>query len=102
MLQEHPRRGDVTDEDIERTVGFFPQLCATGGTVIWTRHREAPDLVPRICDWFEEQGFELRWVSDPDAGFGVGVHRFTGRPRPLELGELMFRFVGCHELKTER
>ncbi|MFI7697985.1 class I SAM-dependent methyltransferase [Nonomuraea sp. NPDC049480] len=85
--------GNISDDDIRRTVGFCAQLCATGGTVIWTRHRGAPDRVPLICDWFEEIGFERQWVSDPEAGFGVGVHRFTGRPRPLTPGERMFRFV---------
>lgn len=86
--------GNLTDDDIRRTVGFCTQLCATGGTVIWTRHREPRDLVPSICVWFEELGFERRWLSAPDAGFGVGVHRFTGRPKTLAAGERMFTFVG--------
>lgn len=91
--------GNITDEDIERTIGFCPQLCATGATVIWTRHRRTPDRVPRICAWFEERGFDRKWLSDPQAGFGVGVHRFTGRPQPLALGERMFHFVGYDVLK---
>ncbi|MEU8381171.1 class I SAM-dependent methyltransferase [Streptosporangium sp. NPDC048865] len=86
--------GNIVDEDIERTVDTFPQLCGTGGTVIWTRHRDAPDRIPMICDRFEERGFERRWVSEPDVGFGVGVHRFTGRPEPLVPGARMFTFVG--------
>jgi hypothetical protein len=91
--------GNITAEDIRRTVGFCVRLCATGGTVIWTRHRrDEPDLVPAICAWFEEVGFERRWVSDPSEDFGVGVHRFTGRPAPLVLGERMFTFVGYDRL----
>jgi hypothetical protein len=85
--------GNVTDEDIERTIGFCSQLCVTGGTVIWTRHRSAPDRVPLICDWFEEHGFNRQWVSEADVGFGVGVHRFAAGPRPLALGERMFTFA---------
>lgn len=50
--------------------------------------------VPVICDWFGGQGFELRWLSEPGPYFGVGVHRFTGVPRPLESGARMFDFVG--------
>jgi len=65
--------GNITAADIERTVGCCAQLCATGGTVIWTRGRWAPDLVPQICAWFEDRGFERRWVSDPGAGFGAGA-----------------------------
>ncbi|GLY73718.1 hypothetical protein Airi01_019850 [Actinoallomurus iriomotensis] len=86
--------GNLTDEDIQRTITFGPQLTKTGGTVIWTRHRSAPDRVPLICDWFEQSGFERLWLSPPDAGFGVGVHRFTAEPRPLAAGESMFTFVG--------
>ncbi|MEU6998146.1 class I SAM-dependent methyltransferase [Nonomuraea sp. NPDC046570] len=86
--------GNITESDIERTVDHCVRLCATGATVIWTRHREPPDRVPLICDWFEARGFERQWVSDPDAGFGVGAHRFTGRPQPLTAGASMFTFVG--------
>ncbi|GAA3776145.1 hypothetical protein GCM10022225_75200 [Plantactinospora mayteni] len=87
--------GNVTDEDVRRTVGYCAQLCATGGTVVWTRHRREPDLVPRICEWFAAEGFELGWLSAPEAGFGVGAHRFTGTPRPLDRGGRMFTFVGA-------
>lgn len=86
--------GNITDDDIERTIDACSGLCATGGTVVWTRHRSAPDRVPRICDWFRERGFDLLWLSEPDAGFGVGAHRFTGTPRPLEPNTRMFSFVG--------
>jgi hypothetical protein len=91
--------GNITDADIEHTVGACTQLCRTGGTVIWTRNRAAPDRVPVICDWFEEQGFALRWLSEPDAGFGVGVHRFTGTSRPLRTGTRLFDFVGYDVLR---
>lgn len=93
--------GNITDADIRRTIGFCTRLCATGGTVIWTRHREEPDLVPEVCAWFERSGFERRWLSAPDAGFGVGVHRFTGRPGELVGGERMFTFVG-YDVLAER
>ena len=49
--------------------------------------------MPRICDWFAEDGFALVWVSDPAEGWGVGAHRFTANPVPLERGARMFRFT---------
>jgi hypothetical protein len=85
--------GNISDEDIAATIDTCPQLCETGATLIWTRHREEPDLVPQICEWFEARGFERVWVSDRDAGFGVGVHRFTGEPQPLVPGRTLFSFV---------
>ena len=85
--------GNMADDDVRRTVGYCTQLCAHGGTVIWTRGRWAPDLVPRICDWFAGDGFEPVWVSDPAEGWGAGAHRFTAKPAPLERGARMFRFT---------
>ncbi|SEM50167.1 class I SAM-dependent methyltransferase family protein [Streptacidiphilus jiangxiensis] len=94
--------GNITAADIERTVAACDQLCRSDGTVIWTRHREAPDLVPQICAWFEERGFELRWLSPADAGFGVGVQRFTGTQQPLQRGVRLFEFVGYDVLRGDR
>jgi hypothetical protein len=88
--------GNITDADVKRTIGFCPQLCAAGGTVVWTRGRWAPDLLPRVCAWFEEQGFERLWVSPPDFPPGCGAHRFAGAPVPLEEGASMFTFRGHH------
>ncbi|GAA3463879.1 class I SAM-dependent methyltransferase family protein [Saccharothrix longispora] len=90
--------GNITDEDVERTVDACTRLCATGGTVVWTRHRGTPDLVPSICGWFEQRGFDRHWLSGPDAGFGVGAHRFRGEPGPLVAGGRMFTFVGYDRL----
>lgn len=85
--------GNITDEDVRRTVAHCACLCRTGGTVVWTRHRTPPDLVPMICDWFARHDFEQQWVSDPEAGYGVGAHRFAGQPRALPLGKRLFTFV---------
>ena len=85
--------GNIVDTDTRATVGHCAALCATGGTVLWTRHRREPDLVPTICAWFAEEGFAPVAVSSPADGVGVGVHRFTGPPRPLPPGVTMFEFV---------
>jgi hypothetical protein len=86
--------GNIAEADIRNTIRHCAALCATGGTVFWTRHRREPDLVPTICEWFAEEGFAPVAVSSPADGVGVGVHRFTGRARPLEPGATMFEFVG--------
>lgn len=90
--------GNITDADIRRTVTAMPRLCASGGTVIWTRHRGRRDLVPQICTWFGTHGFERLWVSDPSAGYGAAAHRFTGTPEPLIPGQRLFTFIGYDAL----
>lgn len=70
--------GNVSDNDIGRTVGAAPALCAPGGTVIWTRHRRPPDLTPLVREWFAAAGFTELAFEAPDTGstlIGVGVHR---------------------------
>jgi hypothetical protein len=86
--------GNIGDDDVARTIDACSGLCATGGSVVWTRHRRAPDLVPRICERFETQGYDRHWLSEPDTGYGVGVHRFRGKPQPLVAGTRLFDFVG--------
>ncbi|MFD6694144.1 methyltransferase domain-containing protein [Micromonospora aurantiaca (nom. illeg.)] len=95
--------GNISDDDIRETVRHCASLCATGATVLWTRHRREPDLVPVICEWFAEEGFVPVAVNSPADGVGVGAHRFTGTPRPLAPGVRMFTFVGYEVLeRTEQ
>ena len=94
--------GNITDEDIARTIRCCTGLCAAGGTVIWTRGRREPDMIPQICDWFAAEGFELVGVSEPGTRWGVGAHRFAGTPTPLPAGEQMFTFVGYDVLRRGR
>jgi hypothetical protein len=84
--------GNISDDDITRTIRAMASFAAPGAQVIWTRHRREPDMVPAINEWFTEHGFELVWLSDKDVAYGVGVHRFTGVPQPLPAGRLLFTF----------
>ena len=84
--------GNVSDEDIERTAAAAPALCAPGATVIWTRHRRAPDLTPRIRGWFQASGFDEVAFDVPDltlTGVSVGVGRLAvASPAALPDGPL--------------
>lgn len=97
--------GNVTDDDVARTIRCCTGLCASGGTVVWTRGRREPDLVPQICDWFAAEGFALLGVSEPvgvsapGTHWAVGAHRFEGQPRPLP-DQKMFTFDG-HDARGE-
>lgn len=86
--------GNITDADIANTVATLPQLCAPGATVIWTRHRKAPDATPAIRRWFTEAGFdEVAFDSSGAGGFGVGAARYASEPRAFTPGAHLFRFV---------
>jgi hypothetical protein len=86
--------GNVSVSDIQRTVEAAPGLCAPGATVLWTRHRRAPDLTPQIRAWFRASGFEEVAFDAPetDSLTGVGVHRLPNSPAPDLPGEPLFAF----------
>lgn len=86
--------GNISDEDVHRTIAAAPQLCQPGARVFWTRHRRTPDLTPRIRRWFAEHGFgEEGFVAPDHAIYAVGAHRFHGRPQALEPGRRLFSFL---------
>jgi hypothetical protein len=87
--------GNITDDDVHRTVAAAPMLCAPGATVLWTRHRAEPDLTPSIRRWFGEAGFdEVGFDAPDDVRFGVGANRLVAEPVVIEPGRRLFRFVG--------
>jgi hypothetical protein len=86
--------GNVSDGDVHRTVTSLPMLCASGATVVWTRHRNAPDLTPSVRKWFAEAGFvEKEFVAPDDVKWSVGVQVFEGEPEPLDRDAVMFSFL---------
>jgi hypothetical protein len=86
--------GNISDEDVARTIAFAPQLCLPDALVLWTRHRRPPDLTPRIRAWFTEAGFvEVGFTAPGDALWSVGACRYAGPPTPLRTGQQVFTFV---------
>jgi hypothetical protein len=95
--------GNITDADVARTVAAMPILLAPGAHVIWTRGRRAHEHDPTEVDGdpsehvrvlFDTAGFEeLAFVRPDDAGFRVGVHRFTGPAEAYARGRRLFRFI---------
>jgi hypothetical protein len=86
--------GNIADNDVHRTIAATSQLCNQDAVVIWTRHRQDPDLTPRIRKWFREHGFEEEHFDAPDhAIYSVGVHRLVGVPKPLDAEQHLFTFI---------
>lgn len=85
--------GNISNIDIEHTIRHARSLTNRGGTVLWTRHRGAPDMVPQICEWFAARDFEAQWVSEPEVIYAVGAHRAKGEPVPLPVDAILFTFL---------
>jgi len=86
--------GNISAADIERLVHTSRQFCSPGGTVLWTRGAQEPDLGPDIRRWFAEAGFSEvacdEWIEG--TGMRVGVEQLTAAPEPLRPGQQIFTF----------
>jgi len=85
--------GNISAEDVLRTIDQLGQLCAPRATVVWTRHRHPPDLVPRVLAAFERAGFDRLACADAPP-FAVGASRLRVAPSPLRRGVRLFEFIG--------
>jgi hypothetical protein len=86
--------GNISEDDIAATVAAAPSLLDHDGTVIWTRHRRAPDLTGAIRTWFTQAGFaEDRFVEVADSLASVGRATFA-RPRGRSVPSRLFTFEG--------
>jgi hypothetical protein len=91
--------GNITFNDVRRTIATLPALLVADGIVIWTRGRtddgHDPSLDVRNC--LSEHGFsEMSFTSPADARFRVGMHRLAARPADvssLPPATRMFSFI---------
>jgi len=90
--------GNISDADIEHTINRLPSLCAPNASVVWTRHRRAPDVTPAIRGWFADAGFDEVAFEGPEGFiFGVGVNRLARDPDPFVPDVKLFDFVGSDQ-----
>jgi methyltransferase family protein len=84
--------GNISDRDIQRTVGALPAMVRPGGSVIWTRSRRSPDVTPAIRSWLGRAGFREREFVAPDGTlWSVGVHDLM-TPAVIRLPKRLFTF----------
>jgi hypothetical protein len=86
--------GNISDADIERTIGALPAIVALGGAVIWTRSRRSPDMTPAIRALLDRAGFRERaFVAPEGLLWSVGLHeRVKATPMPVALPDRLFTF----------
>lgn len=95
--------GNITDADLETTIGALPAFVAPGGAVIWTRGASvgdgelsayAGDPADLVREVFARHGFtEETFVRPADADFRVGVHRLPGGSSQVAVPERLFSFA---------
>jgi hypothetical protein len=87
--------GNITDADLANTVRTLSMLCNQGAAVIWTRHREDPELIRDIRAWFVDAGFEDLTFDAPESPklYGIGTARLVGAPVPWRSGHRFFTFI---------
>ncbi|MEP6852306.1 MAG: class I SAM-dependent methyltransferase family protein [bacterium] len=88
--------GNISDEDLQRTIVASAELCADRAAVLWSRGR-GRTLVDRndaVRAWFRAAGFtELDYaVSDRGHRPALGRVRYDGPQRPLQPGQRWFTF----------
>ena len=89
--------GNLSDEDVRRTIATTRSLAAPGATVVWTRGRfrstDGDEPADRIRGWFADEGFEELDLDAPDdATYRVGVHRLVAEPLPLGADRAIVTF----------
>jgi hypothetical protein len=94
--------GNITGDQVRRTVDTLPMLLREQGYVVWTRGSGAPeDPTPAAGDpsesvrqAFAAAGFdEVAFVRPADASFRVGVHRLARPPKGFVPDVQMFSFL---------
>ena len=85
--------GNITDADIQNTIGSWSMLCASEATVIWTRHTREPDLTPQIRQWVRRTGFEELSFDAGNEKYGIGVAKMVRAGKPYRKGVHFFSFI---------
>jgi len=85
--------GHLSLKDRRSTIGFLPQICRTGATVLATTYEVQPERTTELREIFSSVGFtETGWAVTPANTFGLLVERFDGEERQLETDARLFRF----------
>jgi hypothetical protein len=87
--------GNISEADLERTIGAAGELCRPGATLLWSRGRDEDDLNDAVRAWFAAAGFaELDYdVRDTGSWPALGAMRYEGPLQTLTPGRRLFTFL---------
>jgi hypothetical protein len=89
--------GNISDDDVRRTIMTAPQLCRTGATLLWSRATSPDDGNSLVRSVLPAAGFVELDYREFDSGeeerAALGSARYDGPPQPLITGQQLFTFV---------
>jgi hypothetical protein len=87
--------GNISDDDVRRTIMTAPQLCRPGAMLLWSR--ATSDANSLVRGGLPPAGFVELDYREFDQGKGeraaLGSARYDGPPQPLITGQQLFTFV---------
>jgi hypothetical protein len=89
--------GNISDDDVRRTIRTAPQLCRPGATLLWSRGTNATDRNASVRAWlgaasFAEQDY-LEFDDHEGERAALGSARYDGPLQPLTPGLQLFTFL---------
>jgi len=85
--------GNLSDDGVASLAQRLPGLCEPGATLIWTRHRQPPDLTVAIRATLAGAGFsELTYQPVPESWGTVGTARYDGPDVDFDPTTRLFEF----------
>lgn len=89
--------GNLSDNDLRRTIMTAPQLCRPGAIMLWSRSTSGSDLNSLVRGSLAEVGFVELDYREFDQAEGeraaLGSARYDGPPQPLITGRQLFTFI---------
>ncbi len=89
--------GNISDDDIRRTIQTAPQLCQPGAVMLWSRSTDGVDHNRSVRGWLAEAGFSELDYREFDHAEGeraaLGAARYEGPLQPLIPGQQIFTFL---------
>jgi hypothetical protein len=90
--------GNISDDDVRRTIMMAPQLCRPGAILLWSRATSSDDANSLVRGGLSAAGFvELDYrefdQGEDDDRAALGSARYDGPPQPWITGQQLFTFV---------
>jgi hypothetical protein len=89
--------GNISDDDVRRTIMTAPQLCRPGATLLWSRATSPDDANSLVRQLLPAAGFVELDYRECDSGeeerAALGSARYDGPPQPLITGRQVFTFL---------